>query len=191
MLKSLMISKVRIKILEKFMLNPNESLHIRGVVRDTGEEINAVRRELMSLRKSEFLTSKKDGNKILFTFNKEHPLYNELQTLFFKDSKMGRDIINQVKDLPGLEAMIISEPFLTGEYKNEHDIDMLFLGNLNMRSLKGALSEIERDLEKELRVSAMKKEDFEFAKKKKDPIISNLLSKPMLLACGTIRDLLE
>jgi hypothetical protein len=44
-------SKVRIKILELFFSNIREIYHVRGIVREITEEINAVRRELAKLEK--------------------------------------------------------------------------------------------------------------------------------------------
>ena len=49
MLKDLFISEVRINILKLLLLNPEESLHVRAIVRAVKAEINAVRRELENL----------------------------------------------------------------------------------------------------------------------------------------------
>ena len=46
MLKDLFISKTRVKLLETFLSDPTQMYHVRDLVRKTGDEINAVRREL-------------------------------------------------------------------------------------------------------------------------------------------------
>jgi hypothetical protein len=46
LLSDIITSKVRIKILELLFADPNEMYHVRGIVREIKEEINAVRREL-------------------------------------------------------------------------------------------------------------------------------------------------
>ncbi len=48
-LEDLITSKVRVKIIELFCSNPREMYHVRGIVREAQEEINAVRRELLRL----------------------------------------------------------------------------------------------------------------------------------------------
>ena len=48
MLRDLMVSKVRVKLLQIFLSQPKEMFYVRQLVRATGEEINAVRRELGS-----------------------------------------------------------------------------------------------------------------------------------------------
>ena len=45
-LQYLFTSRVRLKILELFVLHPEDRFYVREIVRKTDEEINAVRREL-------------------------------------------------------------------------------------------------------------------------------------------------
>ena len=47
-------SKVRVKVLELFFSNLTEMYHVRGIVREIKEEINAVRRNWKDLRKPEY-----------------------------------------------------------------------------------------------------------------------------------------
>jgi hypothetical protein len=190
MLKKLLISKVRIRILEKYFLNPSASYHVRGLVRELNEEINAVRRELMNLEDAGILKSKKDRNKLVFKLDTECPILYELQALFVKDSKFGKKILERVQGIDGIEAVVITENFLTGKHTSENDIDILFLGDVKIKDVKTAISELEKDLERELRATAMKREDFDFAKKKKDPVVLNLINQNIIIIYGTPNTLL-
>ncbi|KKR52906.1 MAG: Transcriptional regulator, partial [Candidatus Woesebacteria bacterium GW2011_GWD2_40_19] len=62
-LADIITSKVRIKILELFFSNLKEVYHVRGIVRETEEEINAVRRELTKLEKDGVLRKEPRGNR--------------------------------------------------------------------------------------------------------------------------------
>ncbi|HCC68091.1 TPA: hypothetical protein DEP90_02720 [Patescibacteria group bacterium] len=190
LLKKLFISKVRIRILEKYLLNPSISFHVRGLVRELNEEINAVRRELINLEAIGLLKSKRDKNKLVYKLNRECTSIPELQTLFLKNSKLGQKILERVQNIEGLESLIVTESFLTETYLSENDIDMLFLGNPKIKDIKNVITELERDLERELKASAMKREDFDFAKKKKDPIVMNLLKQNIVLIYGNPNTLL-
>jgi len=190
MLKKILISRVRIRILEKYLLNPHISFHVRGLVRELNEEINAVRRELINLESIGLLKSKKNKNMIVYTLDNSSPYIADLTSLFFKNSKLGSKVIERVKGLDNLEAVIITESFLSGKSLSDTDIDMLFLGNLRVKDVKDIVNELEKDLEREIRASAMKQEDFEFAKKKKDPIITNLLNQKLIQVYGDLTDLL-
>jgi bacterioferritin (cytochrome b1) len=67
---------------------------------------------------------------------------------------------------------------------------MLFLGNSRVKDVKDIVSELEKDLEREIRATVMKQEDFEFAKKKKDPVVTNLLNQKLIQVYGNLTDLL-
>lgn len=190
MLKKILISRVRIRILEKYLLNPNSSFHVRGLVRELNEEINAVRRELINLEEAGILKSKKDKNMIVYTIDNSSPFISDLRTVFFKNTKLGQKIYERVKRMDGLKAVVVSESFLNGKHKSDEDIDMLFLGDTKVRDIKDVISELEKDLEKEIRATSMKQEDFEFAKKKKDAVITNLLNQDLIQIYGEINDLL-
>jgi predicted nucleotidyltransferase len=190
MLKKILISRVRIRILEKYLLKPGSSYHVRGLVRELNEEINAVRRELINLEDAGILKSKKDKNMVVYTIDHDSPYIDDLRTIFFKNSKLGNKIMERVQNLSGLSALIITESFLTGDHKSDSDIDILFLGNARVKDVKDMVNELEKDLDREIRATVMKQEDFEFAKKKKDPVITNLLNEKLIQVYGTLSDLL-
>jgi DNA-binding transcriptional regulator YhcF (GntR family) len=190
MLKKIFISRVRIKILEKYLLNPHCAFHVRGLVRELNEEINAVRRELINLEEAGILKSKKDKNMLVYKLDNSSRYIHDLRGLFFKNSKLGTKIYDRVKDLNGLKALVITESFLNGEHRSEKDIDMLFLGDTRVKDIKDVVNELEKDLEREIRATTMKQEDFEFAKKKKDEVITNLLSQKLIQVYGELNDLL-
>ena len=57
MLKTLFTSNARVKILKQFFLHPNEQFFVRELTRILDEQVNAVRRELDSLKKIGLLKS--------------------------------------------------------------------------------------------------------------------------------------
>ena len=77
----LFVSKVRIKVIRLFFLHPDVPYHIRGVVREISEEINAVRRELLRLEQIKLLKSERKGNRLYFTLLDSFPFYNELLSI--------------------------------------------------------------------------------------------------------------
>jgi DNA-binding transcriptional regulator YhcF (GntR family) len=190
MLKQILISRVRIKILEKYLLNPHIEFHVRGLVRELNEEINAVRRELINLEEAGILKSHKDKNMIVYKVDHDSQYIPVLRTLFFKNSTLGNKIYERVKNLDGLKALVVTESFLNGKQKSDDNIDMLFLGKCRVKDVKDIITELEKDLEKEITATSMTQEDFEFAKKKKDSVITNLLDQELIQVYGKLNDLL-
>ncbi len=190
MLKKLFISKVRIRILEQYMLDMNAAFHVRGLVRMLEEEINAVRRELLNLQDTGLLYSKKDGNKLVYRLNKKCSILPELRSMFYKESNLGKAILKVIEGIEGVQLAVLTESFIKNRYDNQTDVDFLFIGNMKIKELSTAISELEKDQNREIRFSAITKEDFDFARKKKEPFLMNILEKDKMIIFGQISDLL-
>lgn len=190
MLKSLFISKVRIRVLAKYMEDVNKPYHVRGLVRELGEEINAVRRELLSLKKVGLLESRKDGNKIMYTINKDCPILWDLRSMFFKESVTGKLLLSKLSTIEGIKVGIVTQAFLKNKYIDKTDIDMIFIGEMKVRELSLAISTLEKEMGRPIKFAAMKVEDFEFGKKKRDPMLINALSNDKVIIIGRDSDLL-
>lgn len=189
MLKNILISKVRIKVLEQFFLNPKERYHVRGLVRILDEEINAIRRELLNLEKAGILKSQRETNKIVFTVNKTSPMVEDLRELIIKSSDLGSEISKIANGSGKVEAVILSHCFLENEYGDENDVDMLFVGDFDLKKLSTSMKEFEVKHSREPRFSALTAQDFDFGKKKRTPVILNLISNDFIVVTGSIKKL--
>jgi hypothetical protein len=190
MLKKLFISKVRVSILSVYMSDLNASYHVRGLVRILNEEINAVRRELLNLESAGILKSKKEGNKLVYRVNKSCPILWELRSIFYKQSEIGKEIISKVSQVEGADIAILTDSFIKSKYEHDTDVDFLFIGNMKIRDLSSVMIEIEKKFERVIRYSAITKEDFDFARKKKEPFLMNILEHDKIILLGQISDLL-
>lgn len=190
MLKSLFISKVRLRILERYLLEPKPAYHVRGLVRELGEEINAVRRELLNLKKAGILKATKEGNKLVYRLDKSCLLIPDLRSMFFKDSDLGTKLTDKLHSIEGIELALVTDSFIFNKYDSDKDIDMLFIGNMKVKDLTTTMSEIEKDLGRDIKFAALKVEDYEFARKKKDEILMNTLGKEKVVLFGKYSDLM-
>lgn len=190
MLKSLFISKVRVSILEKFLLENTSEYHVRGLVRELGEEINAVRRELLNLKKNGVLKSHKDGNKLMYKLDPTCPIIPDLRSLFFKDSAIGTKLIEKLTAIEGIKLAFVTQSFLDKKYQSDIDMDMLIIGNMKVKDLNNAISTLEKETGRVIKFAALKPEDYEFARKKKDPILMNTLEKDRIIIIGKYSDII-
>lgn len=172
------------------MFNLNGTYHVRGLVRDLGDEINAVRRELLNLKDAGLLVSSKDGNKIVYKIDKNCPIIWELRSMFFKESDLGKKILSSLSGIEGIAVGIVTDAFLTGKHDDPSDIDMLFIGDMKIRDLTSAMNTLEKELGRVIKYVAIKSEDYEFGKRKKDPILMNVLVKDKIIIIGQDSDLI-
>src|SRR6185437_9944698 len=78
MFADLITSKTRVKLLNLFLTSPHDMYHVRECVRRTEEEINAVRRELISLEKKGVLKREQRANRVYYSLSKDYPFYFDL-----------------------------------------------------------------------------------------------------------------
>lgn len=189
MLEKLFISKVRIKMLEQYLYNPKQEYHVRGLVRIMKEEINAVRRELQNLEAADILVSQRKGNKLFYRLNTQSPFLSELTTLLQKDRQDVQKIHSAISKVEEIDLAIVTHSFLTGEYATDQDIDLFFVGELNLGLLTAEIKKLEKELEKELRITVMKPKDLEFNLKRRDSFLLNILQKDKIILIGSAEDL--
>ncbi len=181
---------MRLRILETYMSDIKSAFHVRGLVRDLDEEINAVRRELLNLQSAGILKSVKDGNKIVYTIDKDCPIIWELRGMFFKESSIGKLLYSSLSPVEGIKVAIVTDAFLKGKYQDKEDVDMLFIGNMKIRELSSVVNSLEKELGRVIKFVAMTVDDYDFGKKKKDPILMNALIKDKIMIIGKDSDLL-
>ncbi|MBI5956786.1 MAG: winged helix-turn-helix transcriptional regulator [Chloroflexi bacterium] len=88
MLEYLFSSKARIKLLTRFLSDPEAKLYTRQLERELGEPVNAVRRELERFEALGLLQSFKEGNLKYYTVNREFSIYPELRGIILKAQGM-------------------------------------------------------------------------------------------------------
>lgn len=87
-MEHLFSSKARIKLLTRFLSDPEAKLYTRQLERELDEPVNAVRRELERFEALGLLQSFKEGNLKYYTVNREFSIYPELRGIILKAQGM-------------------------------------------------------------------------------------------------------
>ena len=184
-LEDIITSKVRIKVLEVFFANPKEMYHVRGLVREVKEEINAVRRELTRLEKAGLLKKEPRGNRIYYWANKEYPLYGDLICMAAKTKGLGGEIISSKAKLGKPLFVMFSGKFARFEKrKKEDDVDVLVVGEVVLPELASLIRSEESKRGHEINYTVMSWEELNFRKKRRDPFIQSVLANSRVMVVG-------
>jgi len=190
LLEDLIISRVRVKMLSLFLSNPAMIYHVREVVRQVGEEINAVRRELAHLEKAGMLAKEQRANRLFYRFRKEYPLYFELMELIGKTTGLGWDIVKNKTKLGKIKYAMLSGRFLRGlPHKGGNDVDLLIVGSVVLPELAAYVKAEEVKKERELNYTVMSEEEFAFRKRRRDPFVLEILSGSRVMLIGDEEEL--
>lgn len=184
MFSDLITSKARIKLLEVFLSDPSQMYHVRGLVRLTGDEINAVRRELAFLEKKGILQKEPRANRVYYSFNKNYPFYFDLLRLGAKTLGLGNNILKNRVKLGKLKYAMLSGKFIRRIKDNPEEVDLLVVGTIVLPELSLLVREEEKKLNSEINYTVMSEDEFAFRKKKRDPFIHSILSGSRLMLIG-------
>lgn len=190
-LNDLLISKVRVKILQLFLAHPDQIFHVREIVRRVDEEINAVRRELAHMEKSGMVTSEWRANRRVYSFRKDYLFWQDLISMINKTAGLGGDIVKNKGRLGRVKYAMLSGDFVRGRPASSSDVDLLLVGNIIMPQIAALVKEEEARRERELNYTVMTEEEFNFRKRRKDPFLQGILGKTHIMLIGDDDELLR
>lgn len=191
MLQDLVVSKVRVKILQVFLYRPEELFYVRQLVRAVDEEINAVRRELLRLENAGMVKKEWRGNRLYYWLNKDYLLYNDLLSLINKTVGLGGKLIKNKSKLGRIRFAILSGRFARRLPTPEGGVDLLVVGNVSLPDLATLVKSEESELKREINYSVMTSQEFDYRKKRRDPFLLGVLSGSRIMLIGDEEDLVS
>ena len=183
-------SKVRIKVIELFLSNTKEIYHVRGIVREINEEINAVRRELERLEKAGFFKKEGRGNRVYYILRDDYPFFGDLLSITAKTTGLGKEIIAGRSKIGKVSLVMFSGRFVRRkDRKREDSIDVLIVGDVVLPELAALIRKEESKRGKEINYTVMSRDELEFRKKRRDPFLLEILSGSRVMIIGDEEDL--
>lgn len=192
MLKDLMVSRVRVKILTLFFGNPVKIFHVREIVRQIGEEINAVRRELLHLEKIGLFSKEQRANRLYYSLRKDYPLYFEILEIIAKTSNLGENILKNKLKLGKIKYAMISGRFVRRlDRKVKNEVDFLIVGSVVLPELANIVKTEEVRVGREINYTVMSEEEFDFRKRRRDPFVVEILRMSKIMLIGDEESLIS
>lgn len=191
-LEDIIISRVRVKILTLFLSHPGTIFHVREIVRQVSEEINAVRRELLHMEKAGMVTKEQRANRLFYAFRKDYQLYFELLNLVAKTSGLGHDLLRLKPRLGKIKYAMISGRFIRRlPKKTSSDVDLVVVGNVVLPELAQIVKAEEARHDCEINYTVMTEEEFAFRKSRRDPFVLDFLAGSRVMIVGDEEELIS
>jgi len=191
MLDHIIPSQTRIKILELFFHNPENSYYLRKVVREVDKEVNAVKRELDILEKEKVLLKEKRLNKVFYTLNKSYVFYEEFLRIFAKTGTLATLIYDKITKLGKVKFIALSSKFAKKELIKTDEVYLIFVGAVVVPEVTSIVSDVEKEFGSEINYTVMSEEEFAFRKKNNDPFVWRFLKQPKIMLIGLEEDLVK
>ena len=190
MLKDLFISKTRVKILENFLSDPTQMYHVRDLVRRTGEEINAVRRELARMELLGMVKKEPRGNRLYYWFRQDYVFYSDLLSLVAKTTGIGENIIKNRHKLGRINIAMLGSRFVRHEPKDQPDeVDLLVVGDIVLPELAAIVRAEEVKRGQTINYTPMTEEELKFRRTRRDPFLLGILTNGRVMIIGSDQDL--
>jgi len=181
MLEYFITSKTKRTLLKLFLTNPERAFYTREIAKLTGESLNAVRRELGYLEKAGLLKSHREGNLKYFAVIKEFPFFSELKKIVYATVGLGDYLKNKLGDSESIDLAFIYGSVARNEETERSDIDLFVVGRMEEEELHRLVSEIEREIGREINYTLMTKKEFTQRRNRGEPFIKRLEREEKLL----------
>lgn len=188
-LQDFVVSKVRAKLLKVLLAIPGEMYYVRQLTRLIGEEINAVRRELIRMTERGMIKTEPRGNRIYYYFRPDYLFYEELLRLTVKTTGLGGAIIKTRAKLGKLKLVMFSGKFVHRQERQQDEVDVLVVGTVVLPELAKLIRAEEAVRKTEINYTAMLPEEFGFRKSRRDPFIMTIINQSRVVIIGNEQEL--
>jgi len=154
----LITSKMRVRILMRLFLNPDQRSYIRELADEMKVSSSQVSEELKNLSATGLLYAEKKGRLVHYSANQDHPLYPELHSMVKKALGMDRILDSILDRLGDLELGILLDDYAQG--KDTGIIDLLLVGNINQDNLLDIISKTEKYIGRKIRHLVLNKAEY-------------------------------
>lgn len=149
MLESLITSKTRLRLLIKFFIDISNKGYLNSLADEFGESTNSVRKELNNLSSAGYLIKHNENNKVVYSANISHPLFDVIQKIIRKHLGI-EDLLESIYNNIGN----VNKIALLGDYAKGIDsglIEVLVVGtDINREYLDKIKPKIEKKIKREV-----------------------------------------
>jgi len=154
----LIASKTRIKLLIRLFFNPKTCSYLRELAKEFNFSTNSVREELNQLKKTNLLKSQKNGRRVYYMANTDHPLFPELKSMVSKVMGIDQVIDGIVNRLGDLERAYLIDDYAEG--KDTGIIDLMLVGNVDQYHLNDLSRKTERYIKRKIRSLVLTRKEY-------------------------------
>lgn len=178
-------------VLALFFTRPDESFHLRQVVRTTGAGVGAVQRELAALSGAGILTRTDRANLTIYQANPASPVFAELKALVVKTMGVAEVLREALAPLAErIRVAFVFGSFARGEQRQTSDVDVMAVSDeINFGELVMATKPAEARLSREVNPTLYGEAEFNEKLGSGHPFLSRVISGPKISLIGDEHEL--
>lgn len=181
-------TRTRAEIFRLLFEKSETELYLRELHRLTNLSIRPIQEEISRLLKGGLISSRKDGNRIYYRANTEHPLFSDLRSLVEKTTGV-QAILKHALSVEEIQMVFIFGSVAAGTAKPESDLDLFVIGNLGLRHLSKLISGLSEKIGRVINPHVMSSNEFQKKLKEKNHFITSIMKTPKQFVIGEENDL--
>lgn len=189
LLAEILSSKVRAEVFRILFGIGSPELHMRELERCSGCAIGTIQTELKKLVRLDLLSARRDGNRLYYSANREHPLYPEIRAMVLKTVGLADVLRTLLEKSADIAVAFVFGSVASGNESASSDIDLMVIGALGLRPVTRLLSGVGSAIGREVNPYVIGVNEFKRRKEEKEHFISSVLASPKLFVKGTASDL--
>lgn len=183
-------SRLQADLLGLLLLNPERGWQASELAERLGATRVSVHRELHRSLDSGLVVREPVGRTYVYRAAVDSPLFEPLSLLLDRTVGVEQRIRAALEGLPGVHAAFVHGSFARGTgIRPLSDIDVLVLGNVDHRSLRRRLREVERRSGREIDVLAYEPSEFAALARAGNSFARGILRGPVRALVGSTADL--
>jgi predicted nucleotidyltransferase len=188
-LTEILSSRVRAEIFRLlFGVGPAE-LHFREMVRASGCSVGTVQTEMKKLARLDLVIQRRDGNRLYYRANFDHPLYTEIRGMVLKTIGLVDILREAVGECLGIRIAFVFGSVAAHGENARSDIDLMVIGSVGPREVSRLLSGTSTLIPREINSFVLDVDEFIRRRSEGDHFITQLLDSPRIFVKGTDDDL--
>ena len=188
-LSEILSSKIRAEVFRLLFGVTDQALHMREIERRSGYAIGTIQSELKKLLRLDLVKKRRDGNRLYYRANKDHPLYPDIHHLVLKTTGLVEVLQMALKPVSGISIAFVFGSIASHEEKAESDIDLMVIGSIGLRKLTALLADASTQIDREINPYVLNASEFIKRKEKRDHFITRVLEAPRIFIIGSENEL--
>jgi len=176
--------RVRAELLRLLFADPSKEFHLRELCRLSNLSVGTIQQEVGKLTEADLLVARRDGNRLYFRANTQHPIFPELQGIALKTTGLREQLAEALAGAPDIELAFIFGSAAAGTTGAGSDVDLLVIGKSGLRALVPKLRPVTSRLGREINPHILTRETFAAKAREGDAFITNVLAAPKLWIIG-------
>jgi len=188
LLADIFCSRVRAAIFGELFGLTSAKVHLRELQRRTGLSLGTVRQDIRKLERLGLVLERRDGNRLYYTANGEHPLAKDVRQMVLKTSGLA-DVLASVLNNPEIRCAFVFGSLASGEARAQSDIDLMVIGSITLRKLAALLSGLSDKLGREINPHVIATDEFVQRIREREHFVNTVMNSEKIFIIGVENEL--